>query len=401
MKVLMLTSVFPRWPGDATPPFVQNQAELLSASGVKVSVLTPHAKGAARCETWNGVDVYRHVYAWPFGFQALCYQGGILVNLESRPWTRLLLPFFFLSQLIATVRLCIKLEPDIIHSHSLVPQGFTAALASRLMGIPHLATSHGNDLFGLKPTGLMGLLKRKALELSNAVTVNGRASIAAVRELNPQLPDSKIHWIPAVPNAGQPDPATVESIRACYPAKKRILFVGRMIREKGIFDLLDALGEFLPQHPEVSALFVGDGVELGKLESRVAAANLSRQIHLAGWQAKEAIPSWMAAVDLLVVPSHREAQGLVIVEAMAVGTPVVAARVGGIPDLVRDGETGTLVEPGDVDGLCRAIHETLQARDALRGISENAHALYDAQYSQAAVRARLLEVYEQVGTQNR
>ena len=393
IKVLMLTSVFPRWADDATPPFVQNLAELMVKKGVKVFVLAPHAKGAALREESQGIIVYRYPYAFPLSLQKLCYEGGMLVNLETRWWTRLLLPFFYLGQLIATLWLCWKLKPDIVHSHSLLPQGLTGALVARLFTCFHVTTSHGNDVFGLKTSGLMGSLKRYVLRSSDRITVNSNATKAAVQALEPTLDSAKTVLVPAVPNESDPDEELVESIRQRFPMKDRILFVGRLIEEKGVFDLLQALEVILPERPDLCAIFVGEGVARAELERRISLNSLQDRVHLVGWQPREAIASWMAAADLLVVPSHREAQGLVIVEAMAVGTPVVAARVGGIPDLVVDAETGVLVEPMDAVRLGRAIDEFLTDVSTRHEFVSSAHALYEARYSARSVGAQTYSLY--------
>ncbi len=157
--ILMLTSVFPRWEGDATPSFVQNLAEALVKEGWRVTVLAPHAGGARFRETVNGVRAVRFPYAVPWGVQKLCYEGGMLINLRTRPWTRLLFPSFFLTQTIATAWLLLRLRPRILHTHSLLPQGLTGVLLSGLFRVRHVTTSHGNDVFGLRPDGLMGVLR--------------------------------------------------------------------------------------------------------------------------------------------------------------------------------------------------------------------------------------------------
>jgi len=154
-NVLMSTSVFPRWSGDATPPFVLNQAQAVAEQGWGVTVLVPHAPGAARRERIGGVEVIRFRYLWPHRLQSLCYEGGMLVQLRKYPHRRWQLPFFLLAQIRAIRILCKQENFDLIHAHSLLPQGFTALRSVSRHQLPVLVTSHGNDVFGLQEDGLL------------------------------------------------------------------------------------------------------------------------------------------------------------------------------------------------------------------------------------------------------
>ena len=157
--ILMTTSVLPRWPGDATPPFVLNLAEDLVQLGCRVTVLAPHSPGAARRERVNGVQIERYPYLWPHRLQSLCYQSGTLVRLRGNRLRALQLPGLALAQTWAPRRAIHRLQPDLLHSHSLLPQGLISETV-RPPGLPHVSTSHGSDVFGLKADGWMGRAHR-------------------------------------------------------------------------------------------------------------------------------------------------------------------------------------------------------------------------------------------------
>ena len=358
MKILYVTSVYPRWKDDATPPFVQNQAKLMAAKGYTVRVVAPHAKGAVFSEEDEGVSVRRYSYMIPHKLEQLCYDGGMLIQLKARPWTWLLLPLFLVAQLMRVSLECRQWKPDVIHSHSLLPQGLVCILVARLFRIPHVCTSHGNDVFGLKPGGLMGGLKRHVLKHSSAVTVNSSATRDAVLALG-AVP-AKVHLIPAVANVGEVDSSIVDSIERKYGKSPKLLFVGRFIEEKGVMDLLTAFVQVKEQVVDAQCLFVGDGVLRADMEAMARDLKIERSVHFIGWQPGSKIASWMAAADVLIVPSKpvgtwQEAQGLVVVEAMSVGTPVIASRMGGIPDMIEEGKTGRLFTPRDSEGLTNVL----------------------------------------------
>jgi glycosyltransferase involved in cell wall biosynthesis len=127
-----------------------------------------------------------------------------------------------------------------------------------------------------------------------------------------------------------------------------VLFVGRLTAGKGVHVLIDAIREC----PGESLMVVGDGPEREALETR--ASGLER-VTFAGEVSRDDVNRYFARAKMLVLPSFHEGQPNVLMEAMARGVPVVASAVGGIPDLVRDGETGLLVRPGDTAGTAAAI----------------------------------------------
>lgn len=402
LRVLIVTSVFPRFAGDATPPFVWNAARELAARGIAVRVLAPHGEGAKFRDLWEAgsstVEILRFPYVFPLRLQKLCYDGGMLVNFRTRPWTKGLLPFFLAAQILALLWLVLRWRPHVIHSHSLLPQGFTAAIVAGLTGTPHVTTSHGNDVFGLRPDGLMGRLKRWVLAQADAVTVNSWATEAAVRALGVET--RKVHSIPAVPNAHPVDPARSAEIRARATGGEAMpvfAFVGRMIEDKGVGDLLEACALLREDVPRFRVLLVGEGQDRAVFAQQAEALGLVDHLHWAGWVPSADVSSWMAAADALIVPSRAfEAQGLVAVEAMLAGVPVVASRLGGLPDMVEDGVTGRLVPSNDPVALARALADLLRDPAERARLASRARTKALATFSPAAVTAATEALYHEV-----
>jgi len=397
----MHTSVFPRWAGDSTPPFVLNQCELMATKGWEVTVLAPHSRGAKLSEGIKGIRVIRYPYMLPFQFEQLCYNGGILINLQKKPLLRCLLPFFFLSQLLALLYVCIREKPTLLHSHSLLPQGLSAAWVGRLLRIPHVATSHGNDVFGLPTSGWMGRLKRSVLKQANAITVNSSATQAAVMALGASA--EKVHLIPAVANTGQVNPDITHRIQTEYGQGPKVLFVGRFIEEKGVLDLLKAFAQIREQVDGAQCLFVGDGVLRAEMIATARELKIEQAVHFIAWQPGSEIASWMAAADVLVVPSKpvgswQEAQGLVVVEAMSVGTPVIASRIGGIPDMVKDGEAGRLFTAGDFQQLADLLLDLFANQADYQRMAQAARASVAEHYAPDAIARQTTTLYQRYVT---
>ncbi len=391
-----MTSVFPRWEGDETPPFVLRQAEAVASAGWRVTVLAPHAKGAQRDERIGDIEVIRFGYLWPAALQGLFYDGGMLVQLRKHPHRKWQLPFFLMAQILAARKLCAAKHFDVLHAHSLLPQGFTALYNGRL---PVVATSHGNDVFGLKRGGLYDRLKRKVVREVAAVTANSSVTEAALIELG--APPERVHRVPATPNIAPSSQVEVARIRAEYPAgSKLVVFVGRLIEQKGVGDLIQAVAQL--RTADVHLLIIGDGADRSRFEQMASAAGLDKRVKFLGWQSRETLANYLEAADVFAGPSKMgprgsvEAQGLVFVEAMAAAAPIVATRSGGIPDMIVDGETGLLTEPGEPKLLAGKIDRILMDRDLARKLADGALMRYRVIFSAETVTREILNVYRSV-----
>jgi glycosyltransferase involved in cell wall biosynthesis len=171
--------------------------------------------------------------------------------------------------------------------------------------------------------------------------------------------------------------------------------VARLEAEKGHRVLLDAWPRVLALHPEAWLLIVGEGSERNSLEAQAATLGIAEHVVFTG--RREDVPAVTAALDVAVLPSYREAQGLSVLEAMALSRPVVASNVGGIPEMIEDEVSGLLVPPGDSQALAAAMsdhpfadmlakrgHDLVHDRFCIELMTSQIEALYDA----AAVRLR-------------
>jgi glycosyltransferase involved in cell wall biosynthesis len=183
---------------------------------------------------------------------------------------------------------------------------------------------------------------------------------------------------------GPPDEALLaEAGIACPPrgdlnsgAARRIVVstIAHLRREKGIHDLVDAIALLAGRFPEIQLLIAGEGPERAALATLARERGISSRVHFLGLRSD--VDRVLRASDITVFPSTwQEAFGLVLVEAMGCGKPIVSTRVGGIPEVVVDGETGFLVEPGDAAGLASRIGllcEDAEVRARLGGMARRA-----------------------------
>jgi len=211
------------------------------------------------------------------------------------------------------------------------------------------------------------------------------------REIRVALPDALVE---VVPNSITTEPYQPRLPRESGPL--RILFVGWMIREKGIFDLLDATARLAHRLPPFEVHMVGDGRAMGEFHQAVSERGMGGIFQIHGWQEGEDKCRFFRSADIFALPSHVEAFGIVLLEAMAAGLPIVATRVGGIPEIVVDGVQGDLVPPHDAEALAQALEKLcsdpeLRARYGAAGL-QKARAEYDVESGVALVAA----IYHQV-----
>lgn len=366
-RLLVVTSNYPRWAGDSTTPFVLDLTRNLVEQGWGADVVAPHAPGAARDETLDGIPVHRFRYLRPERAQTVCYQGGALVNLRQKRSNLLKLPALVVAEWATVVRRLRAGHYDAVHAHWALPQGFVGVLATRR--VPVVVTVHGGDVFALDQAPLRAA-KRLAFQRAAAVTANSSATERAVLGLaHPRRLERIPMGITVDPLV---DDAVVERLRAAHRAGAGPLLalVGRVVAEKGVFDLLDAVDRLRVDLPDTRAVVLGEGQDREAAEARSAALGLTGHVHFAGWVEPGQVPAWLAAADVVVAPSATapdgwaEAQGLSILEAMAARRPVVATDTGGIGDVVEHEATGLLVGEGRPDELADAVRR-LQADPAL------------------------------------
>jgi glycosyltransferase involved in cell wall biosynthesis len=171
-----------------------------------------------------------------------------------------------------------------------------------------------------------------------------------------------------------------------------ILFVGSLIERKGVRTLIEALPRVSQACPGYQVVVAGDGPQLGALQALTRTFGVESQVTFVGAQTPEQIQAWMGRASVFVLPSLEEGLGVVLLEALASGTPCVASRVGGIPDVVTP-DTGELVPPGDPvalsDALVRVLADPVRRAELSRNARRRALELFDWQ----TIATRLSDIY--------
>ena len=171
------------------------------------------------------------------------------------------------------------------------------------------------------------------------------------------------------------------------PAAEAVVYIGRMDVKKGLRELVEAAASLHPKRPNLHVYLVGEGPDRPLIESAIQASNAAGYIHALPGCAFDDVAVWMAAADLVTLPSYMEGCPNVVLEALACGRPVVATNVGGIPEIMSD-ECGRLVPPRDSGALAQALASVLDRSWDAGGISARGSRSWET------VAAELFEVFE-------
>ncbi len=327
--------------------YAYNLAKGLVDAGHHVKVYTSRTPGAPNQELWQGIHVHRY-------------------RAVARPFSYPFMPGLFTALL--------RDDCDIIHAHINSPMTVDlTAMVSRLLNVPLAITYHADALlsdFVPKPASfhkwlgqIYWLSRHFAAGVASRLIVTSPLYLETSNFL--QRYREKTSVIPAVV-----DPFFLEPLGESSAIRKQlgfssdsqlILFVGRLVPYKGLRTLLRAFRRVHKQNPSAQLVLIGSGPEsshLRRLSKQLGVANSTRFL---GKVSREVLRDVYSACDLFVLPSRSrsEAFGIVLLEAMARGKPVVATHVGGIPYVVNHGKTGFLVPPHDPVPLAKRISRLL------------------------------------------
>jgi glycosyltransferase involved in cell wall biosynthesis len=316
------------------------------------------------------------------------FLGGL-----HRRWLRPRLPF----RVYKVYREVCRLQPDLVHCQA----NPDLVLAATLAGKRPVFTIHGiAELEARLRTGRQAWSERLDMLLTR-LTHDQIVAFICNSKYVAMLVDSRVPTF-SIPNAV----GSVFLTRATPGANREppyFVFLGVIAPLKRPSDLLDAHAELRRCYPEVRTYFCGpveDGHYAGQLQRRIAEDGI-QGVHFRGAVSQSTVIELLSNARALVVPSAHENAPMSIAEAMACGVPVVATRVGGIPEMVEDGRTGFLFDVGDVAGLTRHLRTLLEHPDLVRRMGERGKAIACVRYAPGCVGEATVGVYRRLLRQAR
>lgn len=347
IKILVTASTFPRWVDDTEPRFILDLCKVLK-NYFEVTVLVPSCPGAKDKEIIEGINVIRYHYFPIHRWETLCYPGAIVPRIKEKKVRILLVPFLFLGLWIKLLKIINSY--DIVHAHWLIPQGIIQSFFEK----PYVVTGHGGDVTSLNK-GALKKLKIRTLRKAAKVTV---VSNALKDEITKMLPGLDVYVRSMGCNVNEF--STRYRVRDYFYQKneKVILFVGRLAEKKGVTYLIEAMKAI-----DAKLVIVGKGNLEAELKEQ--SREQGYKIVFLGPKTHKELKEIYASADVFAAPSvtakdgDKEGFGLVFLEAMASGLPVVGSNSGGIPEVVIDGVNGLLTEEKNVTDIADKLNRIL------------------------------------------
>lgn len=396
MHLLVVAVSFP-YKGNPYPSsFIGQQVQLLAERVERITVLSPVPRVpplVTRLKRFRAKSSLPPLYddmaagrcrvLFPRYLKA---PGNVLLTWTTAQWCRMM------NQAIA--QFATHCPVSIVHAHTGDVSSWAAVQVARRHKIPSVVTYHGSEVH----TRL--LHRQKGWELC-------RDSFK-MADLN--LPVS--HPLETILRNCVHPTGRCETLllgvdqRRFYPAAKlsldpRVLFVGRIERAKGVYDLLEAWVKVLDHCPNAQLTIIGEDRTSGLFSQQARSLGISDSIALKGSLPSSQVADMMRASSIFCLPSHNEGTPVVIMEALSCGLPVVATKVGGIPDIVESDRTGILVQRGDIPGLARSLVSLLHGAGCRTRMGQAAHEFARSYLNAEKTADHLVELYRELITASR
>ena len=438
MKVLVIGSVYPRFQEDSEVPWLRSSIEHLKKAGVEIQVLAPSYKGL-KSHDIDGTHVNRFRYA-PAAWEILTHEEGAPSKMASKPWLQLLAIPYIINGFIQCLRICRKWRPDVIHAHWPFPHAYIALGAAKLFKIPLVLNFHGAELLLIRKKKWVKPLLKFAIGRAQAVFANSSFTASKIKALK----NVNVEWSPyettleTKDNSGvilnerednlkrresqpclhgydraskvgaTPHPVTITP--HAVNGKFKILFVGRHIERKGIRYLIEA-AKYLPRD-KFEIRIVGGGDLTEQLKQQAALLDERREtkdertqsasIIFTGKLSPEDLANEYRTANVFTLPAivdskgDTEGLGVVLIEAMELGLPIVASNVGGIPDVVIDGESGILVPEKDPEALADAFKRLEENPSLIEKLLVGARKRINECFTWNGIIERQIDIYNKV-----
>jgi len=366
---------------------VQEMARELVKKGHRVTVITArNSLSAPAYEKVDGLPVHRV----PMFMPGVAMHGGgrqyILAALKL-----VATPIIPASCLYTVARIFADDPPALVNVHYIGGNALYGILLSRFLRVPLVVNIHGEDI-ARDPvkSKLCRILVRFALGQSQAVLCNS----AYLQQLAVQIAPAISHKSEVVGNGVRLEEfETVEPYISNVPY---IFWIGRFVHKKGFDRLIAAFAQVKPELGEAKLILAGDGPDRTDLQQIADNCGAGDHIGFKGYVNHHSAISLMKGAQIVVVPSRREPFGIVAVEAMAAGTPVIATAVGGLPDIISDGKNGILVPDGRPDEMAEAMQMLWQQPAIREKLAAEARRTVATRYTWSQVTQRMLTQYRNV-----
>jgi glycosyltransferase involved in cell wall biosynthesis len=397
--VVMVTSSYPRFPGDSVGTFMEPIAAAVAARGHEVHVVAPWHPLVRRAPEEGGVHFHFYRYAPVRALNVFGYASALRADVSLRSAAYAAAPLALSAGWLAALRVARRFRATVMHGHWVIPGGFTALSAAPRRA--QVVSLHGSDVYVAETFGPARRAARLVFEKAGAITAC--STDLAQRAIALGADPAKLEVVPYGVDIERfrPRPDTRDAVRAqlgVAPGTVLAFSAGRLVRKKGFEHLIDAWPRVRTAGHALLAI-AGDGDLRGELAERARGAGVSESVRFLGNLSQDAVGDYLAAADIVVIPSVRDDSGNVdglpniVLEALASGAAIVTTPAGGIRSAVDDGTTGIIVPERDPEAIAGAVTALAGDPDLRRRLGEGARGAAAARFGWARTGERFEAAY--------
>ena len=395
--VYSLGTTYPESKKTITPKFIHTFNKELVKLGFRVVTITPHLKGALTKENIDSVEILRFRY-FPEDWELDRTPISDVVNNSKAGFLKvfIMIIIFFLY----TFFVCLKKKPDIIHAHWIFPCGYIAYIVSKFLKLKVITTAYGGEIPQIQKFNFLKKIVVPAMNKTNMIIVPSTYIKNELGQLG--FNNEKIKVMKLIPNFldHTSDFEFLKKIKSKFtnPENKIVFFVGRLVERKGVKYLIQSLLEMKTKN--IHLIICGKGYLSDELKALTKSLSLDNKVTFIASDHKE-LGYIHDISDCFVLPSvidckgETEGLGLVILEAMESGVPVVASAVGGITDIIKHEYNGLLVEQKNPKAIADAVDRVLSDEQLRKKLVTNVK-ITAKEFSPQTVAEQYTKIFHQI-----
>ncbi len=375
----MVTTSYPRFPGDLTGTFLEPIAHGVANRGHTVHVVAPWHPLVQRPPQEGNVHFHFYKYAPIKSLNVFGYASSLKADTSMRSAAYLATPFALTAASMVTRRIVRTFGATVIHAHWVVPNGFIASLVSGTL--PLVVSLHGSDVYVAERHKLAKTAAKHTFRRANWVTACSENLRARATKMGASENRSEVVPYGVDIERFTRNDAVRHKLRGANKIPdggKVVLAVGRLVRKKGFEYLIDSIATLRSQHPKLRLVFAGSGDLEVELRERVRVSGLEKQTIWLGAISQDHVANWLSASDIMVVPSVKDDSGNmdglpnVLLEGLASTTPVITTPTGGISSVAHDGKNALVVPERNSVQIAEAISLLLKDPSLGATLGQNA-----------------------------
>ena len=373
MNICVFTHTYPRFSGDPVAPFMKDFCKGLAEQEQNVFVLAPYDRlfSVKQNATQNlKVKLYRYIF--PNRLHTLGYSRTLIGDQHLKLSVFFLAPFMLIASFFSLLWLVYQEKIQVISAHWIIPNGFIAAIVSKITGVPLVITIPGSDVYFGKKNFLFRWMIKFASSQAKIIASNSMRYLEELLDLD--ISNNKFIEIPYGVNINSfvdihKEKQSMRKFLKFSSSDFIILAVGRLVEKKGFDYLIRAMRTVVKEQKRAKLVIIGDGTERDRLERLAQDVEIENKVFFLGKINHTDLPKYYALADIYVAPSVRDRHGnleshiVALFEAIASGLPIVATKLAVSKQYVVDEKNGYRVNDKDVDSLASAIIRILNSNN--------------------------------------